>query len=182
MEADRLLQEANVLGILSEGTLPTMELNMWRQLYSSWALRFSWRTLGTRKATALRRVVTIKVPIIQTEAFSDDASFSWFLNIETKQRLAQIFVAKMALVRLVVKFCSFLLRITIGATSTSNLPTPLASGESILTEMEELEILLIEWSSKYAGIYEPLTLSDMNDDANCSALLMQQSYLKLGHE
>jgi hypothetical protein len=176
------MEQENVPAILSEQQLPTAELTMWTRLYVCWALRMIYITLGTKRVTTLKRLMSINVPSIQISALNDDISFTWFLDAKTKRQLAHIFVANVALVRRIVPFCSFLTRESPDAISGGHLHTSLASGKSILALTEEVENMLADWSNEYAQILEPVTFLSDADDDNCSAFLVQQSFLKLTYE
>jgi hypothetical protein len=181
-EAGRQLEEAKLPAILEEQEPPGTELTMWTRLYVSWALRMIYATLGTRRVTTLKRLMSINVPSIQISALNDDISFSWFLDAKTKRQLAQIFIANVALVRRIVPFCSFLIRKSPDAISGGRLHTSLAGGKSILALTEEVENMLADWSNEYALIFQPVEfLSQLNDD-NRSAFLVQQSFLKMTYE
>lgn len=181
LEAHRLLEEANVPAILSDTSSFTPELNMWSRLYFSWSVRTICITLGTRRRTALLSAITIDVSDFPASALAEDINFAWFLNVETKTSLAQIFVAKLALVRLVVPFCGFLIKSTSETNSGNGIHTATAGGKSILAATEELETIFSQWSDKHAMAFDPSFVVDPNDP-NSSALFVQQCFLQLVNE
>jgi hypothetical protein len=153
---------------------------MWLRLYISRALRIISITLGTKRANPLKRAVNMKLPEIQISALKDDISFPWFLGVKTKQRLAHIFIAKVALVRLTVPICRFLMKVSPDSTSGSR-PSPfMIDRKSLPAVTEELEDILADWSYKNASVFEAPSLDTPSEDG--AALFVHQSFLKLTRE
>ena len=181
LEASQHLNEANVPAIVSEKKFSSSELTLWERLYTSWAMRIIGITLGTKRTIPLKRAIDTTMPNLQISALDDDINFAWFLNIETKQRLAKIFIAKVALIRLVFPFCGFLIKASSDAAPGGRLDACSTHGRSILAVTEELEDILANWLNEYSSVFELVVLSDSDDESE-SVIFVQQSFLKLTYE
>jgi hypothetical protein len=178
LKAYHWLQEVNVNRILEDKELPSTVLSHWRRVYCCWALRTTALTLATCR-TSSQKPLSFNIPPLQISDLQDDIGFPWFYNVQTKHRLAQIFLARLSLTRRTIPLCNFLMELDVGSQTRPD--SVQAPGRSILADIEQAEARFSDWKLKYETL---LSSNDMpsRPDMDDLALAIQQSQLKLIYE
>jgi len=140
--------------------------------------------IGTHRNASIATVPQ-EVPSITEADLEEDLEFPWFLDVATKRKLAQVFVAFVDLHRVMDPLCPVFLRnepkIESGQNGFSR-TTPFRG--SIMGPLEEVESSLMEWRAHYNELF-PVnwdTTTRNLDAAPPSCLTVALALINLNYE
>ena len=149
VRAQQLLQQAEKAPLVSQSHFQRGNSSRWRLLSCCCLIRAQRVLIGTHR-NAWITGVPAKVPRITAVDLEEDVRFPWFLEIATKRKLAQVFVATVDLHRSVDPLCQVVLR---------HEPRPGSAQQGtgsftpfrgfVMGALEEVESSLVEWRAGY---------------------------------
>ena len=139
--------------------------------------------LGTHRNASITAVPT-KVSRVTAADLEEDLRFSWFLDVATKRKLAQVFVASVDLHRFIHPLSQIVLRHepepgSVQKGTGSFIPFR----GSVMGELEEVESSLVEWRTRYNELF--LVKWDATRDPGAAfphCLAVAASYMNLSYE
>lgn len=145
-------------------------------LKACYAIRVRSAVLGTHRAYVPPDLSTEITQIHQSD-LEEDTNYSWWLDVDTKRTLANIFLATVDLAPIIDPLCHVL---------NQRKPNPVGTRDvrrrSILSELEECEGKLVAWFKRHETLmsFEEGPASRSNDAF--LSLFSSRAYLRLAYE
>ncbi|KAF1814738.1 hypothetical protein P152DRAFT_231105 [Eremomyces bilateralis CBS 781.70] len=175
LEAHNQLQQARLPPVDSSPAESKSMVSQWNILRACYSMRVRWEILGLRRAHLYPAMLVKMVPF-QPSDLEEDTRFPWFLSVEVKRRLSEIFLALVDLSLITYPLCHILMgpKLYLGWLGE---PRKL----SIMGELEECEGLLAQWQTNHTQLL--LTSSDPpKSDPSYYSLLAIFANLRLTYE
>lgn len=183
LRAQHLLQQAGKHNQLSQTNLQHENSRWWKVVSCCCHIRAQRILIGTHRNASIAASPT-KIPRITAGDLEEDLRFSWFLDIPTKRKLTQVFVAFVDIQSIISPLSQVVLRNQpeLGPVQKGGDSFGLARG-SVMGILEEVEGSLVEWRAQY----DELMLikwedNRKSDPASSPCLAVATSYMNLGYE
>ncbi|GAD93964.1 fungal specific transcription factor domain protein [Paecilomyces variotii No. 5] len=135
----------------NQGHLSLTKTRQWRRIYGCWYLRATGLVLGL-KNTSRPEMLDAPAPSLSLSDMIEDIQCATFLRPETKQGLAEFFIARVALATDTTGLCKVLLAQLHKNVTSDRIASRL--GKSSLGEIEDSEISLQEWRARHEHLFE----------------------------
>ncbi|PGH20097.1 hypothetical protein AJ80_03665 [Polytolypa hystricis UAMH7299] len=181
LEAQHILNVANVPYLLSQTSLPPRQLSRWKLLYSCCIQRVLAFLLGSQRVNVASSIA-LEIPSISLRDLYEELKVPWYLSVEAKRKLASLFLAKIDLFRHITLICNIIIRHS-GQHVTSmvsSLPRPYK--RSIMGELEECEGAVSDWRVQYDYYFQDVSDNSNPPDRSELPWITQRSFLKLTYE